>query len=59
MREATINILNQLFSDNLGNKITPALATGVMSLLNQELLRMEPESVQEPETQQAEGAVPA
>jgi hypothetical protein len=41
MREQTINILAQLLHDNLGSKLTPALATGVLTLLNQEMERIE------------------
>lgn len=44
MREQTINILSQLLHDNLGSKLTPALATGILTLLNQEIEKIEHES---------------
>lgn len=45
MREIAVNTLTELLSDNIGNKLTPALATGILTLLNQTLLNKEAESV--------------
>lgn len=40
-REQVIQLLSQLLQDNMGNRITPALATGLATLVNQEMLKHE------------------
>jgi hypothetical protein len=43
MRENTIQTLAQLLNDNLGSKLTPALATGILTLINQSMMQQEPQ----------------
>ncbi len=49
MREQVISTLNQLLSNNIGNRITPELATGILTTLNQALLQGHPQEP-DPET---------
>lgn len=40
-REQIIRLVSQLLQENLGNRLTTSLATGIATLLNQELLNAE------------------
>jgi hypothetical protein len=41
MKEQTMHILTQLMNDNIGNRLTPALATGILTLLDHSLSQIE------------------
>lgn len=41
MREQILNELGALLQDNLGQRLTPALATGIATLMNQAIALME------------------
>ena len=43
MREQILNELGALLQDNLGQRLTPALATGIATLFNQAVAQIEAE----------------
>ena len=41
MRESLVNILSQMLSNNLGQRLTPELATGIANTFNQAAIQLE------------------
>ena len=50
MREKILNELGALLRDNLGQRLTPALATGIATLFNQAVAAIEEAKAAEAET---------
>jgi hypothetical protein len=42
MKDQVLNALNQMLANNLGNKLTPELANGILNTMNQVLMQTEP-----------------
>lgn len=43
MREHAVKVLSDLLQDNVGQRLTPALGTGIATLFNQALWQLEVE----------------
>jgi len=41
MRETLVNILNQMLANNIGQRLTPELATGIANTFNQAAIQLE------------------
>jgi len=41
MREALVNILSQMLANNIGQRLTPELATGIANTFNQAAVQLE------------------